>query len=816
MFMDLQAQQLTDALVGSGHPQRHHHSEGLHVDLYDPYKSPPDFALAKTHGNAKRVYRMASEKKLDLLEKEICPCCGLPENGELIPLKAPLSELYHLGSGYALYFKLLIYCITLLTMMFVISGFYNMISSAAADDCPANDDDTTVSTGKNNLCVQDFILKFSIANKKDDTGLLTGQMVLNLITVIAMGVFFQYMRFQLRKLHIDADDKTVTPSDYTIRITGLNPELSDQEIKEWIEGLNTEERPVKCIKIHRTFDVAEYVELRKKMDVLETLRVHSFQFERKNTITAEVKQTLSELERMRSSGLKPTDTVLITFDMAGQAAYVIEEYSKVRFDSWTDYLTAWFGTTSENFRGKDCYIERAPEPTDILWENLAFASWDRFKKRSLTKIFTLLIILASFGIIILINWGQGEALKKYGPKSHAVEALSGFGSILVVAINMVLSITVRILTEREKHPTYTSYFTAVAEKLCIAQFLNTALTTVLAQILLYNAFGSTDSFKLGLLAVPFYGKGGLIENMFYVFITNAFLTPILSYFDPLYLYKLYERRKAVNKGENTPMTQREAHNLFEEPELDLAVKNALLVKTMLLTAFFAPAVPFALIFAILGLILNYWVDKYLLLRRNIYPIALQNELCVNMIENIEWMGLMFGLGNILFILGLENSQGVSVYETVPKGLMYTILGIGFVLAMIPSEALNDKVFPIVDEVTEFNTYDGVRVEFNTDYTIQNPVTNHEGLHEQEELLARKKELRGLSKVTGQKKIDQDGSSTNDDTPIVESSGSNDNNPLLPKQKLSLMGLLGLGKAKNTSDTSGNTASTNYDNSPEQL
>jgi len=305
--------------------------------------------------------------------------------------------------------------------------------------------------------------------------------------------------------------------------------------------------------------------------------------------------------------------------------------------------------------------------------------------------------------------------------------------------------------------------------------------------------------------VPFYAKGGLVENMFYVFITNAFLTPALSYFDPMYFWKVHQRRKAIKLGENTKMTQKQANELFEEPELDLAVKNALLVKTMLMTAFFAPAVPFALIFGILGLVVAYWVDKYLLLRRNALPIALQNELCVNMIENIEWMGLMFGLGNLLFICGLENSAGTDVYEVLPKGLMYTILGIGFVLAMIPSEAINEKVFPIVDEVTEFSTYESVRAEFHTDYHIQNPVTSEEGMKEQAELFKKQKEAKasaektlksGLSRLVSMKK--------------AKAKKNEDNKPLLEKHKLNLKGLLGFGK--NTSDE---TAATNS-NSPEQL
>lgn len=823
MFMDLQAQQLADALIGAGQlgnlKSRTHSS---HAVYYDPYQTPPDFELAQLHGRTKRVYHFPSHEEFSVLEKEECPCCGLPEGGQVIPLSAPLSKLYPLGSAYALYFKLLIYCITLLSMIFVISGFYNMVSSAIDEDCePASDAPVSPDGIATNQCVQDYVSMFTIANKKDDPYLLTGQMVLNLIAVIAMGIFFQYMRYKLRKMHIDADDETVTPGDYTIKITGKGMEeegLTDEQIKNWIEEVATEENPIKIVKIHRTFDVAQYVELKNKKDVLETLRRQVFNFEKKQNLELEAQTAASELQQIRENGLKPTDTVLVTFERAQQAAYVIEEYSKVRFDSWTDYVTAWFGTTSEVFHGREVFIERAPEPTDILWENLAFDSWSQFKKRSMTKLMTLLLIVISFGLIILINWGEGEALQKYGPKSHVVEVFSGSASIFIVAINTILSMVVRVLTAREKHPTYTSHFTAIAEKLCVAQFLNTALTTLVAQIILYNQFRETGSFIQGLLAVPFYGKGGLVENMFFVFISNAFLTPILNLFDPTYLLKLYKRKKAIKLGEQSTMTQKEAHLLFEESEMDLAVKNALLVKTMLLTAFFAPVIPFSLIFAILGLIFNYWVDKYLLLRRNVLPISLQNELCVNMIENIEWMGLMFGLGNLIFIVGLENAQGVSVYEVVPKWLVYTILGIGFVLSQIPSEALNDKFLPIVDEVTENNTYHEVRLEFTTDYDMQNPVTSHQAMEEHAKLLESKKDyipkkrrkvVRGLTKLLENKhsrttSAVQD--QANQQESVVEKPAEVvENQPLLGKSKLTFAGFLGLKKAQASGSTNPNSS-----------
>jgi len=44
----------------------------------------------------------------------------------------------------------------------------------------------------------------------------------------------------------------------------------------------------------------------------------------------------------------------------------------------------------------------------------------------------------------------------------------------------------------------------------------------------------------------------------------------------------------------------------------MSLKYSHVIKTVLFTAFYAPAMPFAIIFSILGLVATYWIDKVLL------------------------------------------------------------------------------------------------------------------------------------------------------------------------------------------------------------
>jgi hypothetical protein len=43
------------------------------------------------------------------------------------------------------------------------------------------------------------------------------------------------------------------------------------------------------------------------------------------------------------------------------------------------------------------------------------------------------------------------------------------------------------------------------------------------------------------------------------------------------------------------------------------------IKTMCLTAFYAPLVPLIVPISFMGFIVNYWIDKYLILRRHKDP-----------------------------------------------------------------------------------------------------------------------------------------------------------------------------------------------------
>ncbi len=198
----------------------------------------------------------------------------------------------------------------LLLLIFAISGIYNIISDAAKRDCPDDIENAE------DFCVRNYISIMTIANKRDQKGLLETQLILNLITVIIIMFFFHFLRYQFRKINAQADDETTTPSDYTLRVDGIPAATSDQKLKEWFERLHDANNPVEVKKINRAYQILEYIQTIKRKQAL-MLRL------KKTTDQAEIERIKKDMEpidlkiqAMKNEKLQYTQTAFVTLHKA--------------------------------------------------------------------------------------------------------------------------------------------------------------------------------------------------------------------------------------------------------------------------------------------------------------------------------------------------------------------------------------------------------------------------------------------------------------------------------------------------------------------
>jgi hypothetical protein len=93
------------------------------------------------------------------------------------------------------------------------------------------------------------------------------------------------------------------------------------------------------------------------------------------------------------------------------------------------------------------------------------------------------------------------------------------------------------------------------------------------------------------------------------------MSSIFNYFDLFYGYKLIKRWKLEKNRNRSGYSDEQLNFIFEGHPIDMGLRYGNVMKTLFFTAFISPFVPLGTIFSLLGLLICYWVDKYLLLRR---------------------------------------------------------------------------------------------------------------------------------------------------------------------------------------------------------
>lgn len=246
------------------------------------------------------------------------------KEGEPIPLTAELDQLYHLGSGFALYFRFIKYTIGMLVLTMLISGIYNLVTNSISDGCAPKTLPAEII--EEVYCVQGYILSYAIPNKRGESNYLLAQAAVNLGVVVAIMFFFHYIRYRFRKTEVEADDKTITPSDYTIVIEGLPPATTNKQIVDWIKTFQTESMPLIVEKIIRPFDINEYIKLTSQRNAIlkdeeqhEKPKAHAMSASEKKKKDAQFKEIEDKLTALKQEGvLQKCPVAYVTFRTAAR------------------------------------------------------------------------------------------------------------------------------------------------------------------------------------------------------------------------------------------------------------------------------------------------------------------------------------------------------------------------------------------------------------------------------------------------------------------------------------------------------------------
>ena len=60
------------------------------------------------------------------------------------------------------------------------------------------------------------------------------------------------------------------------------------------------------------------------------------------------------------------------------------------------------------FFGTQIEIKKAPEPTDVFWENLGYSQCKKVQKRTLTFLLSIVLLIICYIVLVLLNYGKYE------------------------------------------------------------------------------------------------------------------------------------------------------------------------------------------------------------------------------------------------------------------------------------------------------------------------------------------------------------------------------------------------------------------------
>ncbi|CAI2378726.1 unnamed protein product [Moneuplotes crassus] len=745
------------------HPDEENKSDTNDLDVIEELldQIPPDFALAEKHRNANRVRNIRDEvnfvKDTSQIESEedFCQCCQMPASDSAAPLFSICTNIFNLedlGCGFPLYYEYKKYIFAMLMAIIFIFSITALIFNSnehKAGEWVAESEPSsiiTLSMGNYGATPTNY--------KKEE---LKIQAYLNFGAIIVILILENILRRRQNILVKNIDEKNITPPDFTIYVMNLPLDKSEEEVKEWFENYDPN-LGINIVKINYCYDIKESVRLSRELDNWQKMKNYVLYYREQKCkelniseeeaekqgidinpprvdydycciketfpsfeeILSKNKQLEAEFETLRNNMDVNTDKDLyigkafITLEKQHQATKLIKIFKMhyviktIFFLYYRVFKCKQVKIEKRFWNNKRIIVEQAADPVDVYWENLSIKDYQRFIKSLITYSITAILLGLVFCLYFGLNiWKQDlEDNAKNSNNSKEIWIVRGVSfltSIITIFVNSILKFVIRMLSSHEKHMTYTRYHLSVALKLTIATFVNVALLPIFTRL-------EKDKW---------FESGGLSTTIFYNIISVSFVAPILNLFNINYIIKRIKMWREKRKGINSKMTQRQANQLFVGPNMDIssAYSNTCLI--FMVVCFYTPIMPILPIIAASGVFLQYWVEKYLLLRRYTIPEAAGSAMAKFYASVIPIGMLLYAIGNFVFLRELSEKENEHGQWSLWFMIAYVFLPVRLLL----------NLFTDYIEKDDTTTYEQRRTTFITDYDRSNPMTANEAKRE---------------------------------------------------------------------------------------
>eukprot|EP00930_Biecheleria_cincta_P054275 TRINITY_DN4026_c0_g5_i3.p1 TRINITY_DN4026_c0_g5~~TRINITY_DN4026_c0_g5_i3.p1 ORF type:complete len:972 (-),score=119.55 TRINITY_DN4026_c0_g5_i3:272-3187(-) len=447
--------------------------------------------------------------------------------------------------------------------------------------------------------------------------------------LLAVCIFLQYTWTEYINKALSTN--TPHPNDFAVLVHGLPPSVKEERsVKKWFrENAIPGRNDVEVASVVFGWDISSFKD---------------------STKMKHLRQSTGEAIKQRQdlSACLENDSVSLGFELKSS------EMAVVVFRKHTDQMACL-----ENWQGSDRWwsvftcsakspfflddantpcsltISRAPDPTDIKWENAGKSLGQRIFRKALTRCTMLLLLGVSYILVLLLTRTSQRN------KPNRIEISSAYmGNITVssmlpraaiATINALLMLAARWFSVRECHLTATDEAAAMTNSMSVAMVIN-------ASVVLWNAQSCAHDW---------YSVDGLVTQVNWMLAINFCLPPLMFLMDYDLLVNWWMRRRLTRDKLDELNRELDKHRNSEEPagkeafrEARERVKQWLIYfeptpldepqhyanaeKTFVCCILYMPLVPWAPIVGFFSLIFQYANDKWMLLRYCRRPPVVQN------------------------------------------------------------------------------------------------------------------------------------------------------------------------------------------------
>ena len=469
---------------------------------------------------------------------------------------------------------------------------------------------------------------------------------------------------------------TVTASDYTIRLRSIPPDTTEKELAVHFAQVTGQA----VAAVHLAFNNAKEIQMYIKRGVVMKQRykcVNRIRYEKTvNDGKPGHRKTLRKLMCEREDltlAVRAKDeqrNKVIPQNQKAIEAYVTFETESGFVEAMMKYHMNWFRTycccypERLRFKGARLFVEKAPEPSTIIWENLEYSKSSRSFRKCLTTIVALLAILFSVALTflardykskVLINAskpcpdgffdesldGQLELIRNDIDLSHcycstlsvfdqwsihqchdnisakAKATVTGYGAgFIVVFMNIFFTWLMDKAGVFEKHQSLDRMETSNMVRVFLLKFVNTGFLVLLygqkwLQRLVRISFEDASEFN-----VDWYATGGTsLMTVMFLNIISPHVGAFIGYFRHKSKIRRLEKSLAVDKETNDKhriwYTQEELNDFYRGPPFKIHYRYSQVLVTIYVCWMYAVSMPIMPLFGAVSCYVSYWVDKYL-------------------------------------------------------------------------------------------------------------------------------------------------------------------------------------------------------------